>query len=85
MADETAERRRAYREKLLSVGVAPRGLSRVKVKEGREHPESGMRFRRTLDEHGNVVTEHGKPGSGVTDRQDVHIYQQEPVTLEVEV
>jgi hypothetical protein len=41
---------------------------------GREHPESGEPFKTTRDELGNDVTEHGRAGSGVSDRQDVEIH-----------
>lgn len=73
-----------YRDKLLSVGYLPRGRTRARVREGREHPDSGKPFKAVTDELGHTVTEHGKPGSGLSDRQDVHIRQQEPVTIEVE-
>lgn len=40
---------------------------------GREHPDSGLPYQVTRDELGNDVTEHGKAGSGLSERQDVHI------------
>ena len=61
------------REKLLSVGYLSRGRTRSRTREGREHPESGKPYKITRDEAGNDVTEHGARGSGVSDRQDVHI------------
>jgi len=40
---------------------------------GREHPDSGLPFKTTTDELGNDVTEHGRAGSGTSERQDVSI------------
>ena len=69
-----------YRDRLLSIGYLSHGRTRPLVRDGREHPESGKPFKAVRDELGNVVTEHGARGSGVSDRQDVHIYQGDPVT-----
>ena len=63
-------------ERMRSVGYLPRGRTQARVSEGREHPDSGEPYKATLDELGNTVTEHGQPGSGVSDRQDVHIRAQ---------
>jgi hypothetical protein len=61
-------------EKMRSVGHLSRGRTRAREVSGREHPESGKPFKAVKDELGNVVTEHGEPGSGVSSRQDVHVY-----------
>jgi hypothetical protein len=80
----TDEERRAYRERLLSIGYLGHGRTRSRVlEEGRAHPDSGVRYKTVRDELGNDVTEHGKPGSAVTDRQDVKINVAEPVVLEL--
>ena len=63
-------------ERMRSVGYLPRGRTQARVSEGREHPDSGEPYKATLDELGNTVTEHGQPGSGVSDRQAVHIRAQ---------
>lgn len=70
MTYEQTPEQKAYLEKLRSIGVNTQGKD-TKVREYRSE-ESGI-VRKTLDEHGNVVTEHSK-----TDRQDVHI-QAQPV------
>jgi hypothetical protein len=62
-----------YRDRLLSVGVLTAGRTGSRVREGREHPESGKPFKAVTDEHNNTVTEHSRPGTGVSFRQDVHI------------
>ena len=49
---------------------------------GREHPDSGEPYKVTRDELGNDVTEHGKRGAGVSDRQDVNIH---PETVNVDL
>ncbi len=61
----------AYREKLLSIGTNVRkpGKNWEATREFRNE-ESGI-VKKTLDEAGNVVTQHSK-----TDRQDVHINAQ---------
>jgi hypothetical protein len=61
-------------DKLRSIGHLSHGQTRSRSKSGREHPESGEPFKVTRDELGNDVTEHGKQGSGVSDRQDVNIH-----------
>jgi hypothetical protein len=62
-----------YTEKLRSVGFLSRGRTGSRERSGREHPDSGKPWKATLDEAGNVVTEHSEPGSGVSFRQDVEI------------
>jgi hypothetical protein len=64
-------------EKLRSIGYLSRGRTRAKVvDEGRSHPDSGEPYKTVRDENGNDVTEHGAPGAGVSDRQDVNIHAQ---------
>ena len=63
-----------YRDKLLGVGYLPRGRTQARSRSGRAHPESGEPYKITRDELGNDVTEHGKRGSGVSDRQDINIH-----------
>jgi hypothetical protein len=63
-------------ERMRSVGYLPRGRTQAHVREGRAHPDSGEPYKGTRDERGNIVTEHGQPGSGVSDRQDVRIHAQ---------
>ena len=60
-------------EKWRSIGYVSK-QTKSRSKSGREHPESGEPFKVTRDELGNDVTEHGKAGSGVSDRQDVNIH-----------
>lgn len=62
------------REKLLSLGVISRRTGN-KVREGREHPETGRPYKATTDELGATVTEHSTAGRapGVSDRQDVNV------------
>lgn len=52
---------------------------RPRVEEGRAHSESGLPYKATTDELNNTVTEHSKPGSGVSVRQDAHM---RPKTVE---
>jgi hypothetical protein len=76
----------AYRDRLLSVGYLSRGRTGSRVlAEGRAHPESGEPYKTVRDELGHDVTEHGKAGAGVSDRQDVNINVRGPITAEVEV
>lgn len=63
-----------YSDKLKSVGYLSRGRTRSREKSGRSHPESGKPFKAVQDELGNVVTEHGEPGTAVSSRQDVNVY-----------
>lgn len=63
-----------FSEKLKSIGFLSRGQTRSRERSGREHPDSGKPFKAVRDELGNTVTEHGTPGSGVSDRQDAHVY-----------
>jgi hypothetical protein len=46
-----------YTEKLRSIGVISR-RTRPVVREGREHPESGARWKSVTDEAGTTTTEH---------------------------
>lgn len=59
-------------EKMRSVGVISK-RTKPRVIEGRSHPESGLPFKATTDENNATVTEHGKAGAGVSERQDVHV------------
>ncbi|MGO9216561.1 MAG: hypothetical protein ACLP5E_02120 [Streptosporangiaceae bacterium] len=61
------------RDKWLSIGHLRRRDRVSVVESGGAHPESGLPYQVTRDELGNDVTEHGKPGSGVSARQDVLI------------
>jgi hypothetical protein len=54
--DRTGDERRAYREKLQSIGVISR-RTRPVVREGREHPDSGRPWKSVSTEAG-TVTEH---------------------------
>ena len=63
-----------FLEKMRSVSYLSRGRTRSQIREGRSHPDSGRPFKVTRDELGNDVTEHGTPGTGVSDRQDAHIH-----------
>lgn len=58
----------AYREKLLSVGVMTRRTQGNWERTHEFRTEESGRVKKTLDELGNVVTQHSKG-----DRQDVHI------------
>jgi hypothetical protein len=69
-------------EKLRSIGHLSRGRTRSRSKSGREHPDSGLPYKVTRDELGNDVTEHGKPGSGLSSRQDVEI---RPETVNIDL
>ncbi len=79
LTPEEAEQRRAYRDKLLSVGVLKRGRTRPQVREYRDEID-GHRVKATTDVHGNIVTEHNTKD----DRVDVEIrpeaieFQMEP-------
>ena len=68
-------------EKLRSIGHVSR-LTGSRSRSGREHPETGKPFKVTRDELGNDVTEHGKAGSGLSDRHDVNIHAE---TLNVDL
>lgn len=61
-------------DKLKSVGYLSKGQTRSREKSGRSHSDSHLPFKAVKDELGNVVTEHGEPGSGVSSRQDAHVY-----------
>jgi hypothetical protein len=60
-------------EKLRSIGFLSKGRTMSRTTTGREHPDSGLPYQTTRDELGNDVTEHGRPGSGLSQRQDVRI------------
>lgn len=66
--------RSEYTEKLRSIGYLSRGRTQARSKSGRAHPDSGEPYKVTRDELGNDVTEHGKRGSGLSDRQDVNLH-----------
>jgi hypothetical protein len=69
-------------EKMRTVGYLTRGRTTSRSTSGRTHPQSGEPYKTTTDELGNDVTEHGKQGSGVSDRQDVNIHPQ-PIHLDL--
>jgi hypothetical protein len=48
-----------YRDRLLGVGVISKRSGNT-VREGREHPESGARWKSTTDEAGTTHVEHAK-------------------------
>lgn len=58
-----------YRDRLLGIGVISRRGDRPRVREGREHPDSGLPYKAVKTDDG-TVTEHSKPGSAVACRQD---------------
>jgi hypothetical protein len=62
-----------FLEKMRSIGYLSRGRTQSRTRDGRAHPDSGKPYKTTRDELGNDVTEHGTPGTGVSDRQDAHI------------
>lgn len=62
----------AFRDKLLSIGVIGKRSERPIIKDGRTHPETGLPYKSTTTEWG-TVTEHGRPGSAVSQRQDVNV------------
>lgn len=68
-----AESRAEWLERIRSVGHLGQQTRTRVLAEGREHPESGEPFVTRRDENGHDVTEHGKAGSGCSDRQDVTI------------
>jgi hypothetical protein len=65
-----------FTERMRSIGYLSGGRTRDRVAEGRAHPDSGEPFKAVTDELGHTVTEHGAAGTGVSDRQDVHINAQ---------
>jgi hypothetical protein len=69
-------------EKLRSIGHLSKGRTMSRSKSGREHPETGLPYKTTRDELGNDVIEHGKAGSGLSERQDVMI---RPETINTEL
>jgi hypothetical protein len=83
MTPQEQAARKAYRDKLASIGYLSRGRTRAQtvISEGRAHPESGERYVTRRDENGHDVTEHGRAGTGLSDRQDVHIHAQ-PIIVE---
>lgn len=69
---EQIEADRLFMEKIRTVGVntrKPKGSDWSAVREYRK--DDGERIKKTLDEGGNVVTQHARG-----DRQDVHINAQ---------
>lgn len=46
-----------YRDKLLSIGVISK-RTRPHVREGREHPDTGVAWKATTDEGGTTHIEH---------------------------
>jgi len=71
-------------EKLRSIGQLKGGRTMSRSTSGREHPDSGLPYKVTTDELGNDVTEHGRAGSGLSERQDVEIHA-EPITMDLEL
>ena len=69
-------------ERLRSIGHLSKGRTMSRSKSGREHPETGLPYKTTRDELGNDVTEHGKTGSGLSERQDVNIH---PETIHMDM
>jgi hypothetical protein len=61
-------------ERLRSIGQLRGGRTMARSASGREHPDSGLPYKVTTDEAGNEVTEHGKPGTGLSQRQDVNVH-----------
>jgi hypothetical protein len=45
-------------DKMRSLGVISRRHGRPVVREGREHPETGVPWKATTDEAGTTTTEH---------------------------
>lgn len=60
-------------EKLRSISHLKGGRTMSRTTSGREHPDSGLPYQVTRDELGNDITEHGRAGSGLSERQDVNI------------
>ncbi len=63
-----------FAEKLRSIGFLSGGRTRSRERSGRSHPDSGRPYKAVRDELGNITTEHGVPGTGVSDRQDAHVF-----------
>ena len=61
-------------DKLRSIGHLSHGRTMSRSTSGREHPDSGLPYKTTRDESGNDVTEHGAPGTGTSQRQDVSLH-----------
>lgn len=59
-------------EKMRSIGVISK-RTKPEIREGKNHPDSGLPYKATKDEQGTTVTEHGTRKSGVSERQDVHV------------
>jgi len=76
------------REKLLSIGHLRRGRTRAKVREGREHHETGKPFKATTDELGNTTTEHATKDDRVDIRvrvKPIHLnFCAAPVTIQTD-
>lgn len=71
-------------EKLRSIGHLKGGRTMSRSTSGREHPDSHLPYKTTRDELGNDVTEHGKAGSGLSQRQDVEI-RPDPIRMDMEL
>lgn len=71
-----------FLERMRSIGYLSRGRTRSRTSGGRAHPDSGKPYKAVTDELGGTVTEHGTPGTGVSDRQDAHI---RPDTLRLDL
>lgn len=69
-------------DKLRSIGHLKGGRTMSRSTSGREHPDSGLPYQVTRDELGNDVTEHGKAGSGLSERQDVEI-RPDPIHMDL--
>ena len=78
------ETRSEWQTRMRSVGFLGHGRTRARVKdEGRTHPDSGLPYKTVRDENGHDVTEHGKPGTAVSSRQDAHIRNVQPIHLDL--
>jgi hypothetical protein len=69
-------------DKLRSIGHLSHGRTMSRSRSGRDHPDSGLPYKITRDESGNDVTEHGAPGTGTSQRQDVNLHPA-PVTYDL--
>lgn len=66
--------------KVRSISVMGSGArERSRPKSGTD-PRTGMRYQSVLDENNTTITEHSKPGTGYSVRQDVNI-RPKPVNL----
>lgn len=61
-------------EKLRTLQVkGSKSKNRARPVEGRVHPDSGLPYISRTDENNATVTEHSRPGTGVSVRQDVEV------------